>query len=343
MGQWMGGRCEILVWGIAPVSALCLATSFPVLAATATRDPEEKRAETGIDISREDLSHLRVRPYVEQQVSLFADFGPADVTEMQTELGFGVAIPVSEKLLLRPSFSGSGAFFDFDGDRSAFSAYLGDGQSFNLFERLYSFEMALGGIYQLGPLLRVFDQGESNWWVFAEERNTFEWEDGAPLDEALKVGGGFGVGWQIHPRFSLAAGVRISSRVDESGVSVQPQAQFRWDIRDDMSLRSSGLGLLFEYDICPKLELQVSGSYESESYLLDDRGPVFGNAKLRMRGAPLLVALRWKPSDHWRISGGAGSVLHQKWKMESDFDDDQNGSISADPAPLLYFMVQYRF
>jgi hypothetical protein len=147
----------------------------------------------------------------------------------------------------------------------------------------------------------------------------------------------------MEPHFEVALGVDVGSKLDEGGATVSPAIGFRWRIRDGMRLESHGLGLLFGVDLLPGLELQLRGSYDSDRYRLDQDGGPFPDQTLRQRAAPVLVALRWSPSKHWRITGGVGSVVYQQWKVEPDDDDGNSSTVDAGPAALLYLRIQYRF
>jgi hypothetical protein len=275
------------------------------------------------------LSHLRVRPYTEQTLSLLADFGPADASELRSELGVGFTVPLSQSLVISLSAAGRGAFFFYDGDDDALAQDLGIDR---MFDELWAAEAGLGAAYRLTP----------DWWVFGEGRAKLAWQDGASLSDALKAGGAVGVGWQIHPRFSLALGVQVNSRIAESGVSVDPVVDFRWDLRDDMRIQSSGLGLRFEWELDPKLEFQLGARYESDRYRLDDDETTgLDDTVLRQRSVPILAILRWKPSDHWRVNFGLGSRVYQRWSI--DTDPGSTGSATAGPSALGWLLIQYRF
>jgi len=109
-----------------------------------------------------------------------------------------------------------------------------------------------------------------------------------------------------------------------------------------MRLESEGLGLMFAMELLPELELQLHGSYESERFRLDDGGGSLPDSTLRQREAPVLVALRWSPTKHWRFTVGAGSVVYQQWKVEAD-EGGASSSVDAGPAALAWLRLQYRF
>jgi hypothetical protein len=67
-----------------------------------------------------------------------------------------------------------------------------------------------------------------------------------------------------------------------------------------------------------------------------------GAPTLRQREVPLLVALRWAPTKHWRLAGGAGSVVYQQWRVEAEEGGDA-GAVDAGPAALLWLRLEYRF
>jgi hypothetical protein len=181
----------------------------------------------------------------------------------------------------------------------------------------------------------------TRWSIFVEGSADLAWEHGASLSEAVSGSGTVGVGFELDPDLQLALGVDVGSRMDRSGVKVSPVIALRWQVRDDLRIDSKGLGLTFAYDLIPHLKLELRAAYDRDRYrLVDDDG--LPDQTLRETAVPLLVALRWAPTRHWRVTGGAGSVVYQKWKVKPDSD---SGSISKDagPAPLLYLRLEHRF
>jgi hypothetical protein len=274
-------------------------------------------------------SKIKVRAYTDESSSLLADFGPADVNEVRSALGWIVTLPVSSEFSLRARAGGRGCFYGYDGHRSELAADLGLG---DLVDELYSAEIGLGGVYKLSP----------HWSLLGEGRGKLSWEPGAQIADAAKGSGGVGVGFELDPSFVLALGVEVGSSIHSSGVSVQPAFGFRWKIRDAMRLGSNGVGLLFGVDLVPGLELQLRARYESETHLLDDRGAALGAPTLQQRGVPLLLALRGSPTAHWRVAVGAGSVVYQKWQVEAEHGGQQS-TVDAGPAALGSFKIDYRF
>ncbi len=274
-------------------------------------------------------SKIKVRAYTNESFSLLADFGPADVNELRSALGLIVTLPVSSEFSLRARAAGQGSFYGYDGHRSELAADLGGG---DLVDELYSVDFGLGGVYKLSP----------HWSLLGEGRGKLSWEPGAQIADAAKGAGGVGVGFELDPSFALALGVEVGSSINSGGVSVQPAFGFRWKIRDGMRLESNGMGLLFGVDLVPTLELQLRARYESETHLLDDRGPALGAPTLQQRGVPLLLALRWSPTPHWRVAVGAGSVVYQKWQVEAEHGGQQYAA-GAGPAALGALKIDYHF
>lgn len=319
--------------------ALQLALTVAAVPAWADAPLESEALSPGevIDLVPDALSKARVRLYADETVSLLADFGPADSSEFRTILGVRAGGPISESFAFRVSAIGGVSLFDFAGDRSGLVSELGGAK---LFERLYDFQIGLGGAYRLPFAGSIFGAPVS-WSLFAEGRAELSWEDGASVADGAKGSGTFGVGLALAPRLEFALGIDVGSGID-GGVGVNPVAGFRWRIRDDMRLESNGIGLLYEFDLLPELELQLRGSYESDLYRLDDRGAMLGAPTLRQREVPVLVALRWKPTKHWRFTGGAGSVVYQQWRIEAEHGDDKS-SVDAGPAALGWVRIEYRF
>ena len=309
------------------------------------KEKEEELTETETPASGQESVPLPLGPrtgirvYGEEFVSVLADFGPADASEFRSNLSIRSGLPLGESLALRATASGTVSFFDYSGNETGLELELG---GIDLFERLYGARFGLGAVYRL-PFQRSFFGVTPRWNLFTEGRATLNWEAGADLSDAVKGSGAFGVGFEIDPTLELALGVEVGSRIDGGGVNVSPVFGFRWRIREGMRLESRGTGLLFAVDLTPELELQLRGNYESDRYRLDDGAPPLTNLTLSKREAPVLVALRWAPTPRWRLIAGAGSVVHQKWKVETDDDDGPSNSVSAGPAALTWFRVEYRF
>ena len=326
---------------LAAALALCIAMAAPALA----EEKEEELTETETPASGQEsvpvpLGPRRgIRVYGEEFLSVLADFGPADASEFRTNLAIRSAVPLGESFALRATASGSASFFDYSGNEDGLELELG---GIDLFERLYSGRFGVGGLYRLPCEWTLFGV-TPEWNVFTEGRATLNWEDGAALSDAVKGSGAIGLGFSIEPTLELALGVEVGSKIDGGGVNVSPVFGFRWRIREGMRLESRGTGLLFAMDLTPELELQLRGNYESDRYRLDDSAPPLTQLTLSKREAPVLVALRWAPTPRWRLIAGAGSVVHQKWKVETDDDDGPSNSVSAGPAALTWFRVEYRF
>jgi hypothetical protein len=249
--------------------------------------------------------------------------------------------PINETFLVRARAVGDVSVFDYSGNASALADDLGLD---DLFDHLYDAEFGVGGAMRL-PWRPTFFGITPTWSVLAEGSTDLAWEDGAALSNAVTGSGTFALGFQLEDWLEIAAGIDVGSSID-GGVSVNPILDFRWQIRDDMRLESDGLGLRFTYDIVPELQVRLSGSYERDRYRLDDDGGGLPDRTLQQTEVPLLVALRWRPTDHWRVVAGAGSMVYQKWKVEPDesrFLGPGSESESADPAALFYFRLEYRF
>jgi hypothetical protein len=246
--------------------------------------------------------------------------------------------PLGDSFGLRFTATGHASLFDYSGNREELELELG---GIDLFERLFGAQFALGGAYQL-PWQRDILGVTPSWSVFAEGRANLNWENGASLSDAVKGTGSVGIGFEIERKLDIALGVSVSSRIDEGGVSVSPVFGFRWRFCEGMRIESQGTGLMFAMDLHPKLELQLRGSYDSDRYRLQDGGTPPVNLTLRQREVPVLLALRWAPTPHWRLAVGAGSVVYQQWRVEED-DDGPSSSVNAGPAALTWLRVEYRF
>jgi len=318
-------RCLLAAIGFAAV----LASWSAVARADESSNTESLSPGEIIDLVPVALAKAGVRVYAEQSVSVLADFGPADVSEFRSTVGLRAVAPLAESFALRASAIAHASFFDYDGNRSELATDLG---GIDPFHQLDDAQFGLGGVYRL----------TENWSLFAEGRAGLSWEDGASLADAVKGSGAFGVGFALEPRLEIALGVDVGSSIENGGAHVSPVFGFRWRIRDGMRLESQGLGLLFAMDLLHDLEVQLRGSYSSDRYRLDDDGTSLPDSTLRRREAPVLLVLHWHPTRHWRLTGGAGAVVYQQWRVEAD-DGNDSSSLDAGPAALAWLRLEYRF
>jgi hypothetical protein len=279
-----------------------------------------------------------VRLYGEEYISLLADFGPADVSEYRSNLSLRAVAPLGESFALRFNLSGHASLFDYSEDRDQLETELG---GIELFERLFGAQLSVAGIYRL-PFEWTVLGATPRWSLFGEGRGNLHWENGASLGDAAKGSGALGLGVELGENFEIGAGVSVGSRIDEGGVSVSPVFALRWRFCDRWRLQGQGSGLMLAVELLPKLELQLRGGYESDRYRLDDGEGPLTDLTLRQREVPVVAALRWSPTRHWRLTGGAGSVVYQQWKVEAD-DDGPSNKVDAGPSALLWLRVEYRF
>lgn len=323
-------------------SVLCLLVLWFALAAPAWADEAAERETPQPDSQQVELVPLGprsgVRVFGEEVISVLADFGPADASEFRSNLGVRAVAPLVDSFALRATAAGHASFFDYSGSRDGLELELG---GIDLFERLYGAQFGLGGVY-LVPWKPVVFGVTPSWSLFAEGRANLNWEDGASLSDAVKGTGSVGVGFELPRQLEIALGVSVGSRIDEGGVSVSPVLGFRWRFCEGMRIESQGTGLMFAMDLTPELELQLRGGYDSDRYRLQDGGTPATDLTLRQSEAPVLLALRWSPTRHWRLTAGAGSVVYQKWRVEED-DDGPSSSVTAGPAALTWLRVEYRF
>jgi hypothetical protein len=328
-------RCALR--GGAPLVGCALALAAAPAGADTPNETETLSPGDVVDLSPAMLTKAGLRVYAEESVSVLADFGAADASEFQTRLGLRVKAALSDSFALRFTAVGNASFFDFEGDQSGLEADL---VGADLFDRLFDASFGIGGAKRL-PWERELFGHKLRTSVFVEGRAKLAFEDGAPLKDAVKGTGSLGVAFELDPKLDLALGIDVGSRIDD-GVSVGPIVSFRWQLNDEMRLETHGAGLLFAWDFCPGFELQLRGSYESDTYRLDERGPLLGNPTLRQREVPLLVALKWAPTERWRLAVGAGSVVYQQWRLE-DEDEAMRGTVDAGPSALGWLRIEHRF
>jgi hypothetical protein len=263
-----------------------------------------------------------------------ADFGSFDVASNQPEGRLRIQVPISDRSLLRLMATTRAQINDFDGVSDLF----GTGPTTeDPFETLLDWRVRLQYGHWLPKSWTLFSDRE-RWAAIVQGAVGSAYEVDASPGDGLRGGGGVGVFYRLGRKLEVAAGVRIGSRLLESGVSVSPFLEFDWRINRNWRIKSYGLGLEIERLLTRRLRLVTRARLESSSYRLADRGDEIGLGALRVRQLPVGIGLRWDVLPHLRITALAGAVAYHQLRVKSE-DDEVLSKSRAGASPYLSLRI----
>ena len=262
-----------------------------------------------------------------------ADVGDGHVSLYQPDLRVRMNIPVSRRAIVRLSAKTGMSSYQFRGGPIFVNGGTDlVGKSIDLYRSRVTLQGAM----------RLNDEG--GWWL--DESETWallatvgadsSWESGA-FHDALRVGSGLAVGYEIDDKLRLAVGAIVGLTPDSGDVQVGPLATIRWNVTDRITLRDRSLGLQLEYQWSPRLEVFVSGFRNSDSFLLDDITGYGDEVSLRDRQWLVGTGFEWKLGRYLRLNAELGGVVRRRIRI-SDADLGTLASESASPG--AYFDVR---
>lgn len=177
------------------------------------------------------------------------------------------------------------------------------------------------------------------WSWFAGLGANSSGEKGADFNDTLTYGGGAGVRWRVSDTLSLTGGLIVRTQLEDSA-SVIPILGFDWKFADQWSLTTEyktsifpAPGLFLKYQPCEEATLALGVSYQTHAFRLSDRDtPIEGIG--RERRLPVELSLAWKLSPHATITGTAGVVVWQRYRLDTS-DGTLIGQNEADPAGIF--------
>jgi hypothetical protein len=275
------------------------------------------------------ITKLRPRFRLGQDWTIDQDFSGAEVDTFTSSLRASVVAPINRSLALRLVARMEGSVFDFHGDRR----FLDTGRSSgDPFDELLENKLRLEARYQLG----------TSWAVFGGAQFSSRWEAGSRYDDGVEGGGFFGLGYIFADRLSVLAGMAISSRMERSGVSLSPLVQVGLKLSEDVEIQSEGTGARLVARVRPNLKIFLSGGLKSARYRLGDRSTLEGGS-LRDQRAPIVASISWKITKKWRLRGGAGAVVYQKYTVSDTRGNTVDSARSSDPAFTGSVELEFRF
>jgi len=308
--------------------ALLAGTLTPNAWGSAERDTAVLETTANEPIFPGPLPKELVRLSLETYFAPSADLGSADIDLIRPELRLRARLPFLANLQVAGSFSTSR--YDVHGPASIFARC----PSCPVPSDLHALSVGLQGGYLInssgGYLLRPGEE----WAVLAAAIGRARWQAGA-FDDSLTGGGSAGVGYRLPGRIRLALGVDVESSLG-GGVSVAPMFALRWDITDELRLRSRGLGLELEYWFAERYAMFATGFRSGDQFRLDAPSKLLWNDRQLAIGG----GFEWKPWVSLRMAVEAGAIVSRKISVSDE--DETLDSVHADPSPYIEVRVEIR-
>jgi hypothetical protein len=265
--------------------------------------------------------------------SINGEYDDGEVSAIHSGGRMRVYIPLSDRLVLVPSVGGDVTVNDFGGGRG----FLDSGQPAgdDPFDDLAQIQFGFGAGYRIND----------TWSVAARIAYESGFEHGASFSGGGRVGGGLGLGYQPFENVALTAGVGIREKFDNSGVTVFPYFDGRWDITERFRLQTEGLGLRGTAKFNDTLRGFLFAGLASDRYRLSDRddGPAgVGKGSLRDRRARVGVGLRWELTEKIRLRFETGALVWQEYRVKDEDGDTFDKATLDGAAPFVSLYIQLR-
>ncbi len=260
-----------------------------------------------------------------------AGFDGADVSWLRTGARLGVGGPVSDRVDLNLQLHGEAIQFDVDGDEN----FLNAGRPGVPFDDL------IRSGARLGVGFRVYER----WMLVGESYLQLNFERGAHWVDALEGGVVLGAG-RRSDKLEALLGVKLGSRLDRDGLSVQPTLRVRWKIDDHWRLGFNNGDIRVERELSEQWTVSLAAAYQADRFRLSDRddGPGgVGNGSLAHRRVPVTLGVEWQPSSRWRVQVRGGAVAWQRFKVDDEDADGFDAATSDRAAPFASLDITANF
>jgi hypothetical protein len=195
---------------------------------------------------------------------------------------------------------------------------------------------------RIGARRRLSDR----WWLGAQPYLSAKLELGADFEDSLKGGSVFVVGYSRGDVLEVLTGVKLGSRLDQSGVYAWPYVRVRWQVRDDLQLRLENATLRLAYTLRDNLDLIAFASGRTDRYRLDaSDAPAAGPAAatFSMTEASTGIGARIQLSRRVRLAANTGLLFWQRIRVKDRGGDLLERRKAYDPAPFLTLQLETRF
>jgi len=261
----------------------------------------------------------------------WGEFKDTDVTNFRTTATGEIRFPITKNFFGAISTHAGITNTNFSGD-----TFIESGKSSgDPWNDLYEFSLRFRSQYVIND----------RWGLMLASWMVSRFEDGANFEDGVKGAGATAVTYNFGDKFSIAAGVAVSSKIVGNGVSVNPFGQFSWKIDERHTFSTSGLGLRLRSKWNQSITTHIYAKYKGRRWRLDDHNDGLGvnRGSLRDRKVPIGVGLRWKFLKGWRLRGDLGLVVYRQLKTTDDDGDSFDTVTSNAPGVFGILLLQRRF
>lgn len=256
--------------------------------------------------------------------------GEFDVT--RAKIGFGVTIPIGERLTMDNYLSYEVSDYDF------------------------STPTALAGIFDPWSTIHTVRYRGNFQWTVDDQWSVFggpivgvSGEDGADFDEAITGGGMVGVNYRNGESFSIGVGVLMISQIEDDDAAVFPVITVNWRIDDAWTLRSGpldlgssgGVGLELAWAFAEKWELAMGAQYQTRRFRLKDVG-VPPNGVGEETSVPIYTRLTWRFAPNATAYVFGGVVAGGELRLETS-SGAKISEVDYDPAGIVGLKLNVGF
>lgn len=200
-----------------------------------------------------------------------------------------------------------------------------------------------------GPLDEGYDislrpvyvrQVNQEWGWLVSPFLRFSGERDVALDEAIQVGGFFGVSRRFNERFSMTLGGGAQTRFEDDALVI-PYIAFEWTPSESLSIESDGLGVTATRRLDEQWSARLFARWEPRDFRLDKDGPIPGGV---MRDDEVLMGLgfTWAPSQRSSIDFVLGATVYRELEtLDSGGNTLRREEI--DPAPFVSARFTWAF
>jgi len=315
--------------------SLALAAVVLMVAATASGDhagvPHSESDSIFFDLPAfpgRDVSDA-VRVDLGTRIAPAARLGSGHVTFVRPHLGVRTTWPVDDRWVLRASGQASTSLYRFRRDPTGFPSLLGKDLD------LYATRLALEGAYRLIEVGPWFADDES-WSLLGSLSGSSRWEDDG-FHPGVGLSGALGVGYEISDRLRVGLGVSLRTSLENGGIDPKPFFSLRWDLTERLTVRTHDLGLRLEYDVAPRLEVQLTGTRTSESFRLRNRSAVDDDLTFRDRHLRFSAGLEGVLANWLRLELEVGALAERRLRVQGD---DLGTLVSRRADPSVFFDIR---
>ncbi len=257
-----------------------------------------------------------------------ADFdttSTADVSVGMVGSGLGVAYIANQQLVFTGNVELEYRNYEFSGLNTAM------GLAADPLDDIISITLRPGAIYHINEQWAVLGGG-----IF-----TFAGDPEADLTDGFIGGGYIGAQYTHSDKFRIAAGIAVTSQIEDDDPQFRPYINLYWEIMDNLSLETTGPELRLTHRYNEQWAAFVFAAGGALQARLDETSTV-PSGVLEHITVTVGIGATWTPIDNLDITAMAGAVVYQEIEIENAAGTDLF-SDEVDPTAALMLKVGYRF